>query len=64
MCLGESNSDEVNYFRIWAKSEPWTAHCFGIFFDSFKVREASAGTVYRGLSFCPCKTVTAFDLVP
>jgi hypothetical protein len=38
---------------------------FVFLFDSFKVREASAGTVYGGgLSFCPCKTVTTFDLVP
>jgi hypothetical protein len=55
MCLGESNSDELNYFRIWAKYESWTAHClesslFFFPFGSFKVREASAGTVYRGLS--------------
>jgi len=48
VCLGESNSDELNYFRIWAKSDE--SSLFFFLFGSFKVREASAGTVYRGLS--------------
>lgn len=67
MCIGESNSILLGFGQNLKHGQytVWNLFFFVFLFDSFKVREASAGTVYGGgLSFCPCKTVTTFDLVP